>query len=514
MILYRVTSAEEARLIDRYSMDKEGKDSNKLMEKAGKSVADAAFESCQIHHINRSQLFCGKGNNGGDGAVAARELFLRGISVDVFMMSLPEEYKGSAAWHVQKMIQAGVKPIIIKDAAHLQQYLSPNTVWIDALLGTGLRNTVQGLLKDILDTLCSHHTKQPVIAVDIPSGLDGTNGHPLGPVLKANKTVTMGFYKAGLFLNEGKYLCGEVLLTDLGYSSEALNQASQTYLCTDDVVHHLMMPVRGIDHKYSRGQAVCIGGNRAMPGAIALASLSALRSGAGIVRTLIPQGVAPVLHILAPEILCHSGNKDWLSPEDFSLWTSLKERTRAVLIGPGMGRHKDSATFLRNLIQDLSIPAVVDADALILLTLEEIQKITTPLILTPHEREFLTLTNLSSQELYSDPVKILRKATQAVGHVVHLKGSTSMTGFPDGRVFIHPTGHPGMATAGSGDVLGGIITSFLAQKFSPEAAVLCGAHFHGLAGQKAGEEKGARGIIASDLIHALPEVIKIYEIIE
>lgn len=511
MIQCRAVSSQEAGLIDRYTMETEGKDGRILMKKAGLSVSDSVFEICQTQRIDHCQIFCGKGNNGGDGAVTARELHLKGISVEVFLTAKPDDYTGDAAWHMQKMIQTGIQPVIIKNADSMISRLSHEAVWVDALLGTGLRSAVRGLIYDVLKILSTAHHNQPVVAVDIPSGLDGTNGLPLGPVLKADKTVTMGFYKTGLFLNEGKFLCGDVLLTDLNYSQDALNQAAPVYLCTDDLIRNLILPVKGTDHKYSRGQMVCIGGHKNMPGAVALACMSALRTGAGMVRALIPEGVSPVIHSNAPEILCHTGHKEHLSSEDLPLWASLKERTKAVLIGPGMGRHEESTRFLKMLLAELSIPAVLDADALILLKKDELRQAAAPFILTPHGGEFIKMAVLPAESLQADPVRTLRDTAREINQIIHLKSSTSMTGFPDGRIYLHPTGTPGMATAGSGDVLGGIITALLAQGFSPEAAVLCGVHFHGLAGIKAVSTKGCRGMIAGDLLHTLPEVMKDYE---
>jgi ADP-dependent NAD(P)H-hydrate dehydratase / NAD(P)H-hydrate epimerase len=514
MIKNRVVSSEDGGRIDRYTMEIEEKEGFTLMKKAGMSVADAVFELCQLWQINTCQIFCGKGNNGGDGIVAARELFLKGVFVDVFMTALPEDMPGDAGRHAELMLKSGIKPVIINNAESLKEKVKTKAVWVDALLGTGLRNTVRGLTGEILSLLTQLHRNQPVIAVDIPSGLDGTNGQALGSVLKADKTVTMGFYKAGLFLHEGKFLSGKTVLTDLNYSREAMNQAKlNAFLCNDDVVRDCIAPVRGTDHKYTRGQVVCMGGQNEMPGAIALACLSGLRAGAGMVRALVPYAVSPVIYQHALEIICHTGEKSYLSPADIRHWTALKEKTKAILIGPGMGRHGESASFIKQIISSLSVPAVLDADALAITPREIIRNAPVPLILTPHEGEFLHLVDISSHALASEPVQTLSQAARDLKQIIHLKSSTSMTGLPDGRVYIHPTGTPGMATAGCGDVLGGIIASLLAQGNSPESAALCGVHFHGLAAEKATAVKGCRGLIASDIIHALPEVMKHYEII-
>ncbi len=515
MIPARVVSSEDAGLIDRYTMETEGKDGRMLMKKAGTSVADTVFEICQKQRINECQIFCGKGNNGGDGLVAAREMHLRGIRVDVFMTSPPDALQGDAEWHGRQMLASGIKPIVVTNAETLKNKLKTDAVWVDALLGTGLRDEVRGITADILNLLNQSRKNQPVIAVDIPSGLDGTNGNPLGNVLKADITVTMGFYKAGILLREGKFFSGNLILTDLNYSEKAMDQAAvNVFLCSNSLVRELMPPVHGTDHKYSRGQLVCMGGQDEMPGAIALACLSALRSGAGMVRALVPYAVPSVIHQWGLEIICHAGEKSHLSPADLGTWEVLKDKTRAALIGPGMGQHSESGLFLEQLLPELSVPAVMDADALTLISRETIRRSPVPLILTPHEGEFLRLMEIPSETLVSDPVKTLSRAAGNLKQIIHLKGSTSMTGMPDGRVFIHPTGSPGMATAGCGDVLGGIIASFLAQGFSPESAALAGAHLHGRAAEKAVQTHGCRGLIASDIIHTLPGVLKSYETIQ
>ena len=508
---HRIVSAEDAGKIDRYAMDVEAYSGYELMKKAGNAVADLCYELCQKLHINHCQIFCGKGNNGGDGYVAARALYLKGIHTEVFMIADPDSLTGDGAKHRDKMVNAGIKPIIIREAKNLIPYIKSNVLWIDALLGTGLRDEVRGKIREIMELLVQNHTNQPVVAVDIPSGIDGTNGRCLGPVLKADLTAVMGFYKWGNFLNEGNYLCGEKILVDLGYSPNALCQSELTVeLCSDEHIRTLIRPVRSTDHKYSRGQMVCIGGQEDMPGAPALACMAGLRSGAGMVRAISPSKTC----CLTPEIICHPAQNAFISESDMWVWHSLKTRTAAVLIGPGIGRRDETKSFIEKFLTRETIPAVLDADALHLVNPDLIRLSSSQLILTPHEGEFLALTGVKKEMLTRDPVKTVHMCAMDLKQIIHLKSSTSLTALPDGRIYIHPQGSPGMATAGSGDVLGGIICSLLCQGHSPESAVLAGAFLHGKAGEKAAELKGIRGMIATDIIHYLPEVLKSYEYIQ
>jgi len=511
----RIVSADDAGKIDRYAMDIEGRSGYDLMKKAGTAVADICFQLCQTQRINHCQVFCGKGNNGGDGYVAARNLYLKGIRTDVFMTGEPGSLTGDAAEHWKKMTDTGIHPAIIHDAEEILPYLKDKTVWIDALLGTGLRNEVRGKTRDLLSVLVHNRKDQPVIAIDIPSGIDGTNGRCLGPVLKADITAIMGFYKWGNFLNDGKYFSGEKILIDLGYSPKALSQSLLTVeVCSESLIRNLIKPIRNTDHKYSRGQMVCIGGQDDMPGAPALACMAGLRSGAGMVRAITPPQACRLTYSLSPEIICHPSQKAYISEFDLPVWHMLSPKASAVLIGPGMGRREEIIGFMETFLLRETVPAVLDADALHVVNPGLIRSSACSLILTPHEGEFLALTGIKKEILMQDPVKTVQKSAVDLKQIIHLKSSTSMTAFPDGRVFIHPQGSPGMATAGSGDVLGGIICSLLCQGHSPESSVLTGAFVHGKAGEKAAELKGIRGMTATDIIHCIPEVLKSYEYIQ
>lgn len=512
---HRIVSAEDAGNIDRYAMDIEGYSGFNLMKKAGNAIADLSYVLCQKYSFSHCQIFCGKGNNGGDGYVAARVLHLKGIHTEVFMTTHPETLTGDAAEHWKEMKKSGISPIIIEEAEELPPYIKTKAVWIDAILGTGLRNDVRGKIRKILHILVKNHTDQPVVAVDIPSGIDGTNGRCLGPVLKADLTAVMGFYKWGNFLNEGKFYGGDKILIDLGYSPKSLNQTELTVeLCSDERVRTLIKPVRATDHKYSRGQMVCIGGQVDMPGAPALACMAGLRSGAGMVRTISPSQTCKLIYSQNPEIICHPVKKEYICESDMSLWHTLSAKTSAVLIGPGLGRRAETKSFVETFLSHETVPAVLDADALHLVNPDLIRQASSPLILTPHEGEFLSLTGIKKELLSRDPVKAVHKCAMKLKQIIHLKSSTSLTALPDGRIYIHPQGSPGMATAGSGDVLGGIICSLLCQGHSPESAVLTGAFIHGKAGEKAAELKGIRGMIATDIIYCLPEVLKSYEYLQ
>jgi NAD(P)H-hydrate epimerase len=354
-----------------------------------------------------------------------------------------------------------------------------------------------------------------VIAVDIPSGISGSSGRLLGPALKADITLSMGFYKSGNFLQDAKSYSGKVQLVELDYPEESYAKAEPVmFLCDHDFVKHHLLPVSLTGHKYTAGQVLCVGGSAAMPGAVTLASLAVLRSGAGMLRALIPGKIKDLfLQKLIEGIVTVSAHPDYLTIDDLPAILQLTEKSKAMVIGPGLGRDAATGKLVHAVIEKCMLPMVLDADALYFLESESLKSHQAELIITPHLGEFSRLTGLDTDEIKNDPVRHALSLATKTDTIVHLKGSTSLTALPSGRVFLHATGAPGMATAGSGDLLAGLIASFIAQGHTPENAILIAAYYHGMAGQAAAEQLGNRSMIASDILENIPKVLKLDEVL-
>lgn len=508
-----VLTSQDAQRVDKIAMGELGLAGEKLMKKAGGFVAENAFKIMQKKRISKCQIFCGKGNNGGDGFVAAYELSQLGKKVEVFCIPKKEEIKGDAKYHFNRMIDAGITPLFINDLSEIEKKLDNNSLWIDGILGTGLNSDLRGTIKTLIELLVKHHNKQPVVAIDIPSGIDGTNGKIRGAALQADVTTTMGFYKLGNFLQDGKAYNGEVKMVDLGYPDESFKKVRDSiFLCNDEMIKKLIRPISITAHKYQIGQLIAMGGSSTMAGAITLASLSALRSGVGMLHAIIPLKATSTLRSHSIETIIHqTQNKNHFITEDIKIIEELDKKTKAYLLGPGIGRKKETNAFVHTFLKFNKKPTVIDADGLFHLKPSDFSSINFPLVITPHWGEFCRLFSIKARELSENIIEIIKNTSEKYKIVIHLKSSTSVTAFPDGKIYIHPTGVPGMATAGSGDVLTGIIGSFLAQGFSTESATLIGAHIHGRAGEIASEKFGNRSMIASDLVEGLSNVLREYE---
>jgi len=508
-----VLTSQDAQQVDKIAMGELGLIGKNLMKKAGGFTAQNAFKIMEEKNISKCQIFCGKGNNGGDGFVSAYDLFQYGKEVDVFVIPKEDEIKGDAKYHFERIVKAGITPIFVDDLAEIENKLDNDSLWIDGILGTGLNNDLRGPIYEFIKLLVKNHKKQPVVAIDIPSGIDGTNGKNRGSVLKADITTTMGFYKLGNFLQDGKKYNGDVKMVDLGYPDESFKDVkNKIYLCDDEMIKKIISPIEITAHKYQIGQLVAIGGSDSMGGAITLSAISSLRSGVGILHSIVPKSVANNLKAHSIETIVHQAeNENHIEKKDLKLVKTLDKKTKAYLLGPGIGRNTATKIFIKSFITFNKKPTVIDADGLFHLKPNDFLFMDFPVVITPHWGEFCRLFSIDSEELSENLIEITTRISQKYKITIHLKSSTSITTFPSGEIFIHRTGTPGMATAGSGDVLTGFIGSFLAQGISVEHATLIGAHIHGKAGEMASEKFGDRSMIASDIIKFVPNVLKRFE---
>ncbi len=509
----RVLLAKEAQEADRITIHELGIAGEGLMAQAGLAAADAAFMLLAEKHLFRCQIFAGKGNNGGDGFVVARHLALRGIETELFILPKEHEIRGDALHHFQKLQNLNIAIHFINSAEGLAPLLRRDALWVDALLGTGLNRPVTGAVADWLHILKENHQNQPVLAIDIPSGLDASNGQQRGEIIPANVTVTMGFYKFGNFIQDAKTYNGQVKIADLSYPDEAFRDIIGDWRLIDQgMVRNAMPKIKATAHKYEVGQLVIIGGNSLMSGAVTLSVLAALRSGVGMLHAIVPGTCAADLNHHSLETIVHARkDSEYLTPDDLTLLEPLRTKTRAWVIGPGLGRDPETKQFLQQFLASVSEPVLIDADALYLLDENILLSPHSDWILTPHWGEFSQISGVSMDELKENPVKLASDFAQKYRLILHLKGAASLTAFPEGGGIVHHRGDSGMATAGSGDVLSGIFGALLATGLSPKNAAICAPFIHGSAGELAAEALGSRSIIASDLIHYLSKAYKKYD---
>lgn len=501
----KILTAEEMHKLDSQISKEAGMPEIVLMENAGRAVADLAEEYLQVVAGKKIVLLIGKGNNGGDGLVAARKLGAKGAFVSVIAMNQEKEFKGAAAQEF-KILQAYPVPIYFwtekkKVQESIVDACFEADLMIDAMLGTGFKGQLQGNIATAVEALSQVPT--PVLAVDIPSGVEADTGK-CEAALKAKFTVTMIAQKLGLCLYPGAAYCGEVVVADI-QAPPALLEAMPDKLATleEDIVARLLPRRAPNAHKGTNGRINIIASSIGYLGAGELCSKAAVRAGGGLVSLYTDEAVWPLLAIKSTEVMVRP-----LPANSLAEIISTTLDADVLAIGPGMGKAPETQKLIRELLPELGLPMVIDADGLNALDGHTIilKKIPRKVI-TPHPGEMARLLDVSTQEVLAEPVQTALLAAKKWQAVVVLKCTPTIVALPTGQAFINTTGNEGMATGGCGDVLTGVIAAFLGQGLTLEAAALCGVYVHGLAGDMAGE-KGKIGIKAGDLIEHLPGAMK------
>jgi NAD(P)H-hydrate epimerase len=480
------------------------------MERAGEAIAQAILERFGSAAEKGVLIVAGKGNNGGDGLVVARLLKKKRIPCQVALLARKEELSPDAAQNFQaySSLRGGVLEIAPGNLEPLTQQIESSALLVDAILGTGMKNDVRGLYAEAVTLM--NASGLPIVAIDIPSGLDGDTGRPLGVAIQAEMTVTLGYPKLGQVLYPGVDYVGELVVADIGLDPAATAEvAPNTEILTPDEVKWLV-PLRAADtHKGTYGHVLVIAGARGKTGAAILACRAAMRIGAGLVTLAGPRALNDIFAGSLVEVMTEPLG-DRLMEELPSLgtdaWQRLLERKNALLFGPGIGVSDETRNSIRWLLRNLQIPWVIDADGLnsLALEIERLRAAKTAPVLTPHPGEMARLIGKDTATVNDDRVGTARSfALENRCHVV-LKGARTVIATAEGKVFVNPTGNPGMASGGMGDVLAGMLAALLGQGFSPEDAMRLGVFLHGFVGDRAAEEKGPIGIIASDIIEGLP----------
>ncbi len=506
-MMQRIVTAEEMKGIDRRATTNWHIPGMVLMENAGRAVADAVERALEEPTGHSVLVVCGKGNNGGDGMVAARHLANRGVPTSCVLLGRAAELRGDARANYEILVAAGAEVDEIETADDLAPALEHHTVVVDAILGTGLDKPPRGLAAQAIEMIDG--AGRLTVAVDVPSGLDATTGAVPSVAVHADLTVTMGLAKTGLWLYPGRNYVGELVLADIGIPAPLLD-GGDTFLPDDRAVAALLPERTRHGHKGTFGTCLVIAGAPGFSGAACLAGAAAVRSGCGLVQLAIPSGIASVVESRVPEPVKRplpDTEHHTISPAAVSVVLELARECDAVAVGPGIGTSEETAAFLLQLLAELDRPLVLDADAINIIARNRdvMRKLRAPAVLTPHPGEFGRLINLTPDSINADRVGISRRFATENGVVLVLKGASTVIAGRDGQVIINPTGNSGLASGGTGDVLTGLLAGLLAQGLKPLDAATAAVYLHGRAADIAVEDITEYCLSAADLLDYLPD---------
>jgi len=511
----RIATSDQMRQIDKIAIEQYGIPGVVLMENAGKRVAEEVMGILKEKAAG-VVLFSGKGNNGGDVMVAARHLYNRGMEVKVFLLAEEDDIKGDARINllIAKEMNIPIYKLVDKeDLEEVQKALECAGAAVDGILGTGLKGNVRGIALEVISII--NNSNCSVVAVDIPSGIHGDTGRICGECVKADLTVTFAYPKAGLLQYPGAEYTGELIVADISIPHRIADSVDlDMCLITGEWVEDIIPYRRPDTHKGTYGRALIIGGSEGMTGAVVLASTGCLRSGSGLIKAAVPAALNPILENKLTEVMTVPlGEKDSIKLEVQSLddLEHLLKEADGIALGPGMGVDNERVHIVDAVIAASRVPLVLDADALNCLSfsLESFEKAAVPVIITPHPGEMARLMKCSVADVQENRIKAARNFSKRWGVITVLKGANSVIADPDGNIYINTNGNSGMASGGMGDVLTGIITSFICQGLKPVQAACAGVYIHGLAGDLLVGEKGEYGLTATELAEYISKAIKI-----
>ncbi|MEW6319875.1 MAG: NAD(P)H-hydrate dehydratase [Acidobacteriota bacterium] len=510
----RILNADQMREADRRTIDDIGIPSLVLMENAGRQVVAAMESIFQDLADRRVAVVCGKGNNGGDGFVVARTLQQRGIDVTVFIVGQVADIRGDARINLEILGRLGVTVIECADEGTWELHFSEiaqHELIVDALFGTGLEAALTGMYETVIADI--NGAPIPVVAIDLPSGMSADTSDLIGDAIDATLTVTLGAPKLPLVLPPAEQKCGEVVIADIGIPADVIAsvEGPRIELLTREQMRPLLTPRAPDAHKGDFGRVVIAAGSAGKTGAAVLAAQGALRSGAGLVTVATPRSCQAIVAAQGPEYMSEGLEESAAGTVGAGAAPAVLGLAADVIVaGPGLGRGPDVAAFARDLLERSEVPLVFDADALNAFADEPaalVGREGRDLILTPHPGEMARLVGCTVQDVQADRLGI---ATDfARGHRVYvvLKGYRTLVVTPGGDVFVNPTGTPGMATGGTGDVLAGMIGAWLAQLMDAEAACKLAVYLHGAAGELADADEGEVSMTAADLAAHIGDAI-------
>ncbi len=510
----KLLSAEQMKDIDRRATEEYLIPGLILMENAGLRVLETIEGLIGELRNAKIVILAGKGNNGGDGLVLGRHLINAGARVETFLLGEPQNLSSDAYINYRilgKMTDSLFSLRVDEDLDRLMIALLSADLIVDAIYGIGFRGSLDDFETRVAQMV--NWSQASVLAVDIPSGVEANTGKIHGAAIKANHTVTFALPKIGLVLEPGRDYVGTLTVADISIPQALLEDDKfKLSLISTAMVKRLIKPRMLESHKGSYGHALVIGGSTGMTGAVIMTSYGALRTGAGLVTAALPESLVPILEASIMEVMSQplpETSEASISLEALPALENLLGTVSVCAIGPGMSRYREANAILRWVLEKSGVPILIDADGLNALEGDTaiLKDRQVPIIITPHPGEMARLTGLSVEEIQQNRLEIARNYAAAWGITVVLKGNKTVVASPSGEVFINMNGNPGMATAGSGDVLSGIILGLMAQGIRPQSAAVAGVYIHGSAGDRAAEIVGQRGLIAGDLLNHLPYVL-------
>ena len=512
----KLLSAAESRELDRLSQEKYGVPSYSLMTRAGEAVAAAVLHRWRSEAHRGVLVVAGKGNNGGDGMVAARALMGGQVPVRAILLANASALKGDAARAHAEFVQAGGEVVEAVDEKELDAAMGGGeSVIVDGIFGTGLNAEVKGLARHAIEAI--NHTGGSVVAVDIASGVNSDSGAVMGAAVRAALTVTFGFAKFGHVSYPGAELCGELEIAEIGFAPAAIGEVAPRgrFFDTAEARPYLRPRARN-SHKGNYGHVMVIAGSRGKSGAAILASSGALRMGAGLVTAAIPEAIGAIVaagraELMTEPIADRDGHFDGQHAP--AVLAQLVEGKDALAVGPGIGQSDDTRALMEWLIAEGVAPRrpmLIDADGLNVVArmgVGALKRAAGPVVLTPHPGEAARLLGLSITEINADRVGAARRLSDLSGAAVLIKGARTVIAGTNGEIYINASGNPGMATPGMGDVLSGIVGALLARRLAPLDALALAAFVHGHAADRLAARIGPSGYLAGDLAEELPSTL-------
>lgn len=501
------------REIDRKTIEEFGIASSVLMERAGMQVAKTADGLVKDIEDPKVVVVAGKGNNGGDGLVAARELARKGIFVSVHLLYGGHDHREDSASSLDMLIRSGIEPVVTDPKILAEDLLDADLI-LDGIFGTGFSGEPgekESELIEIINDSCVE-----VLSIDIPSGVDSSTGMAAESSIKADVTVSFQCPKIGNLIGAGGVNSGSLRIADIGIPQGIMDTVPGAALMSEPGLLAEFPCPEGELHKFKNGRVLVVAGSLGLTGAAVMASSSAMRAGAGVVVLAVPKSLNDIFESKTLEVMTvglpETADRT-LSADAFDEISEMSENFDSIALGPGISKNPETCSLVIALIQAVEIPMVLDADGINAIAGKAgiLRKRKAATVITPHMGELSRLTGISSDVIDIDRIKFVKESAEKMGVTIVLKGARSLICSSDGDCFINPTGNRGMATAGTGDVLTGTVASLLAKGLRPVDASALGAYLHGLSGDIAAKEVGQTGMIASDLIEMLPRAIRIYE---